>query len=930
MSTLTARQQSFITMMKTNDELALKGFQSLLQRDDYPHFFGPLQEAGFFAPAANPAPVSGERENTVRIPYWPPLAYLEAVARHAEAHNDLPLASKIMDLVRTVSSWRDEKGEPRRNYHTNRTFAKILGLVPTNTVTPSDIDLLGEWLNDPYERMLIADALNEGVLSRFLSSTSPEDWQKAARVLYHVTAINWQKDAADESEPTPSSVVDDYWLAVLLRNHAKRIGGKAGKNAAEIMFERVREAFSTPIRRDHSTVFRPAVEDDPQNHQWRSVENCMVEGVRDVVLGWADHDPGNARAAIQRMLTDDLQIIRRVGIYVLAQNWTSMCDLYTGVVGPGFFNTGHGHELYHLLQDHFADMSPEQQAATVRAIEALPNPTYGDDPERLRRHSQYRWLSAINGKGYAPADQRFAELDADPTVGRLSDHPEFDSFVTSWVGPGATPYSPEELTALATAHILVDKLNTFAPRDDWQGPTTEGLTSALEAAARANPDVFLNSLSQYLAAKPIYQHAVITGLKQAWEANNAVNWAQGWEQLVGFFEQLLNDQHFWHQGEDIYQHWVVTMIADCLHAGTQKDEHAYDASLLPRTQVIIACLLEHEAGVDTADEDAMTQAINEPKGRIIEALYSQALRAARVSDQQRGAHREAWEAVRPLFEVELTKCKNANYEFSTLSGTYLPQLQYLDSAWTTERVDQIFPLAYQANTVCALDGLAYASFTRPVYEVLAAHGIIDRALSLELKGRSAREKLLERIGAAYLWGLERLDDQRLTRLFETATIADLDVLIRVFWMVRNDNLAPEQRERILAFWERSLAWAQHQPQAPARLLSISSLLATHIVTIGVREQHLLEAVAPHVHVGHESYEFVAELLRLAPQDPEVITKTLQAMLAAHAPDYDYQDRLRSLLEFLAEHGQREAVILISDRLRHLEGVQALFKSLTQH
>jgi len=423
---------------------------------------------------------------------------------------------------------------------------------------------------------------------------------------------------------------------------------------------------------------------------------------------------------------------------------------------------------------------------------------------------------------------------------------------------------------------------------------------------------------------------VISGLKQAWEANNAVNWAQGWEQLVSFFEQLVNDQHFWQQAEDTYQHWVVTAIADCLHAGTRNDEHAYEARLLPRTQAIIACLLQHEPGVDTAAEDAMTQALNTPKGRIIEALYSQALRAARVSDQQRGDHREAWDAIRSLLETELAKCRNTNYEFSTLSGTYLPQLQYLDHTWTTERVDQIFPGAYPDNTVCALDGLAYASFTRPAYELLAAHGIIDRALDLELKGRDAREKLLERIGAAYLWGLERLDSQLLTRLFDRATIADLDVLTRVFWMVRNDNLAPDQRERILSFWDRSLAWLQNQPKVPARLLSLLSLLAAHITTIGARERHLLEAVAPHVHVGHESYEFIAELLRLAPQDPAAVTEVFQSMLAAHRPEYDYQDRLRSLLEYLAAHGQREAAILISDRLRHLEGVQALFKSLTQH
>lgn len=926
MSPLTAKQQSFIEMMKTNDELAWKGFQILLQRNDYPHFFDVLKDAGFFAPIKNPAPVAGEQENTIRFPFWAPLGYLKAVAAHAGSENDMPLASKVMNVVRDVSAWRDEKGKPRRNYHTNSTFTEILGLVPSNAIALSDIDLLGEWLNDPYDRMLVAAALDKGALSHFLSSPDLEDWKKAARVLYQVTAFTWRKDG-NKDEPAPGSVVDDFWLGELLKHHAKQIGRKAGGEAAGFMADRVREVFSTPMRRAYSNLFRPVVGDDAQNYQWRSVENRVVEGLRDVLLGWSEKDPSAASGVIERMLKDDLQIIRRVGLYILSQRWANMHGLYTDVVGPGLFS-GHRHELYHLLQDHFAEMSSEQQAATVSAIETLPKLDYGDDPERLRRQSQYRWLSAINGKGFAPADRQFAELNADPKVGKLSDHPDFDSYITSgWVGPGPTPYSPEELVALTRANALADKLNAYVPANDWSG-LTDGLTSALENAARTNPDIFLTSLPQLLAAKPMYQHAVINGLKGAWEAKTSGNWVDGWKQLVTFFEQLVNDQHFW-QADDMYQHWVVTVIADCLRAGTKEDEHAYDVSLLPRTQRIIARLLEHEPGVTAPAEDAMMQAINSPRGRIVEAIYSQALRAARVDEQERGTHRESWAAISPIFEAELAKCKNANYEFSTLSGNYLPQLQYLDREWTNGWVDQIFPVAYEVNTVCALDGLAYAAFTQPVYEVLAEHGIIDRALSLELKGRNARGKLLERIAAAYLWGIERLDGEHLKRLFSTATTDDMEVVTRLFWVVRGGDLKPEQRDRVIAFWGRSLDWAQRQAQVPSRLLSTSSLLATYITKVGPDECRLLEAVAPHVHVGHEAYEFIAELLRLAPQDAEAITKVVISMIRAHLPEYDYENRLRSLLEFLSTHGQRDAVIVMSDRLRHLSGIETLFKSLVR-
>jgi hypothetical protein len=928
-SALTSRQQSFIDMMKESDELAWKGFQLLLQRPDYPHFFDILQGAGFFAATKNPAPVAGERENTVRIPFWAPLGYLKAVAVRAGQENDTQLAAKVMNVVRDVSAWRDDNGEPRRNYHTNRTFTEIFGLVPTSVISLSDVDLLRQWLNDPFERMLIASALDKGALSRFHGSADPEDWKKAVRVLYHVTTVAWQR-AEGESEAVPRSVVDDFWLGELIKHHAKQIGTKAGGHAADVMIERVREVFSTPMRRNHSSLFRPAVGEDGQNYQWRSVENRVVEGLRDVLLGWSDEDPVGARAVIEHMLRDDLQMVRRVGIYILAQRWGIMSDLYGGDTVATLFNAGHSHEFYHLLQDHFAEMSPEQQSVTVRGIENLPRHDHGDESENLHRHSQYRWLSAINGKGCALADQRFAELDADPKVGKLGDHPDYDSYITSRVGPGPTPYSPDELAAFTKANALVDKINSFTPTNDWRWRITDGLTSALEEAARTDPDTFLANLSQVLASKPIYQHAVINGLKSAWESKTDAAWDRGWEQLVSFFEQLLDDEHFWQQTEDVYRHWVVTVIADCLHAGTKQDNHAYPADLLPRTQLIISSLLEHEPGADTPSEDSMTQALNTPKGRIIEALYSQALRAARVSDQQSNTHREAWEAIAPIFDAEIAKCKNANYEFSTLTGTYLPQLQYLDGRWTSERANQIFPAKYEANAACALDGLAYASFTRAVYELLAEQGIIQRALGLELKGRSARGKLLERIGAAYLWGIEPLAGELFTRLFDNATVEDLEVLIRVFWMVRSQNLTPEQRERILAFWERAIEWTKRQTHFPVRLLSTLSLLAAYINTLGPNELRLLEAVAPHIPDGHEAYEFVAELLRIAPKDPAAITRVLQSMIAAHVPDYDFEDRLRSLLEYLAEHGEREAVILLCDKLRHLPGIETLFRKLVQH
>src|SRR6266481_6156601 len=111
MANLTAKQQSFISLMTESEELARRGFELLLKRSDFDRFFDDLQNAGLFDPSHNPAPVPAEEKGYVRIPYWSVLDYLTAVARLSGELKDLVLANKVMTVVRSVASWRDAEGK---------------------------------------------------------------------------------------------------------------------------------------------------------------------------------------------------------------------------------------------------------------------------------------------------------------------------------------------------------------------------------------------------------------------------------------------------------------------------------------------------------------------------------------------------------------------------------------------------------------------------------------------------------------------------------------------------------------------------------------------------------------------------------------------------------------------------------------------------
>ncbi len=532
----------------------------------------------------------------------------------------------------------------------------------------------------------------------------------------------------------------------------------------------------------------------------------------------------------------------------------------------------------------------------------------------------------------------FRELEADQSLGKLSRHPDFHSYMETWSGPGPSPYSTQELLAFAEDGSLIERLNDFQQSNAWRGPSTEALVNSLEEIVGINPRKFLRLLPAFLDAKRPYQYGIINGFKRLWdvpkEKQQDLDWNVAWEGLIGFFGQLIGDPEFWAEkvvhNQDLTptRDWIPPIIAEFLHAAAKDDDNAYPPELLPNGFSLIKILIENLETLDDAKEDAMFQTINSSKGKAIEALFSHTLRVCRISDKKYGDHTEAWDSIKPTFDVELAKCENTNYEFSTLAAAYLANIDYISRNWLRASIGKIFPKDFQANFVCAIDGLAYASANRSIYALLLEHGVLDRALSSELTRRQAREKIIERIALAYLWGDEPLDSPRFSYLFESGRIEDLQDASR-FYSVRRQELAKEQIERIICFWEKCVVWTKTLPVLPKSLLSELSRLICYVTTLADREVSLLLAVAQHVKVGHNVDTFIEELDRLVEQNPAKVSFVLGKVLDAYEPDYDYKDRLKKLLIKLAQSGRRDDALLYADRIRKLPGIDQLFKQLTE-
>ena len=928
---LTTNQKQFVQKMLESSEQEQEGFRLLVAKGLAPLFFDELVRVGLLAADKCSGPIPSEEPGFVHIPYWHALDFLSECARYSGELNEHALAAKVLQIVKEVSSVRASDGSPRWNYYTNRKFSEIFGLVPSSLVTDDLLNLIPDWLADRYDRGLICEALDKGPIQKFLSSNDPLDWDKALKILRHCTVLIPESIEQDD----PKTVVDSYWLKELIANHSAMAGELLREPAVELFYERLNQAFGGEKRKGLSYLFRPAIESHSQNRDWYYTENAFVEGLRDALIAWLKVDAKGAAAFVSKLLSAKLEVAPRIAIHVIDETWPCLLADFSYSVRPDLFKPSNFHEIYRLLRNHFRQMNEDLKSRVVKAIESLGTEQAEDGSKKLSS-LQSRYLVALSDAKSPLVEEIIGHFAKTPFGNEV--FPDFLAYMESSWGNGTSPYFPDALVAYAEQGTLIEKLNSFEEFDHWHGPTISALVDALQAAVENSPESFLSQLPIFIEAKSPYQYGILAGVKKAWSkvpAASSHQWDLYWENIINFISTLIQPDSFWReevktdQSSTPTKNWIPPIISDLLRSGTTKDDHAYPAPLLPSAFKVLVHLLDKLPPEELRNDDAMTFAINSSRGKVIEALFNHALRACRVNDQGGATtHEEVWAQFEPVFDEELSKTKKINYEFLVLAASYISNIQYLSEQWLTKNFERLFPVGRTDNLDVALEGLIYGPPTVLSYQLLRDRGIIKLALQKSSNKKRFMDRLVERLGWAYLISIEQLDSENYEGLFIDQNLEVLSVISKYFWSVSSEQLTPEQIEKVIFFWRHCLDSANLNHQNAPKLMSSLSLLACYLKELGEREMSLMKAVAPYVSVEHHADRFIEQLERLSKKQPAQVHQVLIILLEGYTPIFDFENRLKSIILSLAENEMLEDAILLADRLRKLSGMRDLFDELT--
>ena len=429
---------------------------------------------------------------------------------------------------------------------------------------------------------------------------------------------------------------------------------------------------------------------------------------------------------------------------------------------------------------------------------------------------------------------------------------------------------------------------------------------------KESPLKFYSQLSSFVEMDLAYVYEVLKAYQGLWRENAKLPWDDIWPSLLNFCRAVIHRENFWDdiciENADVFvagRSSVISSIACLIEEGTKSDDHAFNSEYLPDAERIIALLLNNESGqkFDVENDDAVSNAINSPRGQSLEALINITLRCCRIADHTSAdGHSDVWNHFQQYYQAELDRANIPEYEFVTLIASYLPNFLYMSKDWTLNNLDRIFDRSDAVWWRCAMQGYAHiGTVYRELYFYLK-DGHLIRALNDEYLCGHVGESIVRNIGAAYVAGLEEFSDEnsQIKILISRGKHEELGQLIRFLWSMGaqgNQNI----KQNIYELWPKIHECVDTSTPEGKKLASELCLWIVFVEKIDKKVRDLLLAIAPYAHVEHNSYEMLENLATISKTQPFEVHSIWMKLLEGSTPDYP-EKAIQEMLSNLVKKG----------------------------
>lgn len=898
MNNISSEEKKFLERVRDNPALRPLFFKKAKGLK----WFFPLQKEGYFDPKNLPQP--DRQGEYITIPLWDITNYLANAAPELDSEEGEIYHQEFLSIVENVTEYA--KKNKFSNYQVWWRFAEILSYIPYNLMRGKTIDALDYWLEDEYGSDLIAETVGGKLLSEILDEQDEHAAYVAGRVLSKLFRVSFKPYPYTFSETRQKAGFRfrKYWGKRIIETVALRSGERLEKEGVTIFHDELIRVLKELKNDGYSSIWQPAIEDHEQNSFHDDIENLLVLAYRDSLTGFIQSSSEEAKKHLCEMLDSEHETIQRIAIYCIGQQRKTYKELWAHIIKEKFFKESFRHETWHFLNLNYPAFTRKQNKQTLQIIQKTSSKNRKG--EILKKPSAYLrscWLAAIKGHG---EDEKSSYQNEVKIVGKEPEHPDFASYMTNEdakiIHP-TSPYTKDELNEMDILSV-VKELETFKEIGGLEKPSVYGLLQSFKDAVASDPLRYLYHLDKFENLNLAYVHSIIAAYSDLWREKADLPWDDIWFHLLQYIPKVVRQKDFWdadnketneREGYIASRNELVKAIGAFIEAGARSDDHAFDEKYHGQVKDILTYLLENQKSVSfdkNGDFDALTIAINSPRGKCSEALIIFALRHCRLANKKNnGNHTEAWQEFERYFDTELKRKCDINYEIFALIPEYIPNFLYMSNEWLMKNLEVIFDQKCKKKWLCAMQGYRYMSrFSPEVYQHLKSNGHIISALDDEDLSDYHSLKFVQESVYSFLRDEELLDNENsLIRILlsrgKEKEIHQIILTIHSFRSHVNEKIISKVYElwsHIQKSIKDNIGFSSKDGR---KLITALCLWIEFFDRLSDKTTEWLLEIVPYVYSKHDfPYGLLKELARISEQQPLEANKIWRAAIDGMSND----------------------------------------------
>ena len=583
-------------------------------------------------------------------------------------------------------------------------------------------------------------------------------------------------------------------------------------------------------RDDGSLMWRPAIEDHPQNQHHGEGKFHLVTALRNTLDRFVKHllltGEQNLELRLNGLLPSEsvYSIFTRLGIHLYRLHPEQFKPAIEKAILSEFDNTNCWHEYYLLLKEQFPNISADNRAQWFRLLESGPK---GEHDDRYVRLWKARKLAAII-EFLTPGE--ISKYEPLLSVARNIENPDFLAHMGGgWVGP-TSPMSEEDLAAMSI-DALIGHLTSWAPSSNWFSPSREGLGRLLTEVVKKRPEVFSREAHRFAEDKiwPVYVYHLLLGLTEGVKNKAQLHWQSILTLAIAVIDRGESGTLPSYTAESSIDAWEVEWTAVFQEIATLLESGMRDqAASLPfpdRKKVwrILAFLCEHPEPTPEYEEkfggdnmEPVTLSINTVRGRAFHALFAYIF----WCDRHLGGKGQQGSRIPPecktVLEAHLDLQRDSSLTVRSVYGQFFPWLFVYDPAWAMGLRDRLFPVKDPERRYAAWETYLANSVFPEVYAALKPQ--YEQAISELRKFKRTRrywadpvERLADHMMISYAYRAEEDKGATWAKFFRVATAKQRGRAVsfagRVYVLrdAARFNELPPDISRLQEFWEWRIA-----------------------------------------------------------------------------------------------------------------------------